>query len=209
MTVYTEAQSIYVASLKDYNAGNLHGVRIELNECDDLDEVWAKINAMLAASPEAKDFPQGGPAEEWAIHDFEGFGTWRISEYESIQHVFVAAKFIENAYNKTAAGIFLGEKADDVLDDDATPESLDDAFSEHFAGEWDSEREFVENLVEELGLPNVGNPRITTGPRESDTESLVDAISSYLDWDALTRDMTEGFTLVSEGGSVFAFRDEA
>lgn len=205
--IYTETQRIYVASLSDYNAGRLHGVFIDFSEVEDVDEVWAKINAMLAASPEAKAFPQGGPAEEWAIHDYEGFGEWRISEYESIAHVFVAAKFIEQAYNKTAAAIFLAEKADDVLDDDSTVESLDEAFSEHFAGEWDSEREFAENLVEELGLPRVGNPKIQTGYNEY--ESLVDAISSYLDWDTLTRDVTEGYTLVSAGGSVFAFRDEA
>ena len=210
MTVYVETQRIYVASLSDYNAGRLHGVHIDLSECDDVDEVWARINKMLAASPEFKAFPQGGPAEEWAIHDYEGFGEWRISEYQSINTVFVAAKFIEQAHSKEAAAIFLTHKGDDVITADTTVEELEDAFNDHWAGEWESERDFVYNLVEELGLPNVGNPMIPTGPEwNPKPQPLVDLISAYLDWDVLTRDMTDGYTLVSSGGSVYVFRDEA
>jgi antirestriction protein len=210
MTVYVETQRIYVASLSDYNAGRLHGVHINLNECDTIDDVWAQINKMLADSPEAKAFPQGGKAEEWAIHDYEGFGTWHISEYASINRVFVAAKFIEQAHNKEAAAIFLAHKGDEYLGGDSTPESLDDAFGDHFAGEWDSERDFAENLVNELGLPDVGNPMVNTGPDwNPQPRPLVELIESYLNWDRLATDMAEGYTLVSEGGSVFAFHDEA
>lgn len=42
---------------------------------------------MLALSPEAS-------AEEFAIHDYEGFGDLRISEYASLQNVASYADFI-------------------------------------------------------------------------------------------------------------------
>lgn len=208
--IYTETQRIYVASLSDYNAGRLHGVFINLNECDTVDDVWRQINKMLAASPEFKAFPAGGPAEEWAIHDYEGFGEWHISEYASIARVFVAAKLIESEGAKAAA--FLASFDDRGAFDDVTDvEDLEAKLSEHYCGEFESEQEFAEELVGELGLPNIGNPMVNTGPDwNPKPEPLVDLISSYLDWDTLTRDMSDGYTFVDNGsGGVFVFRDEA
>src|SRR5713101_9164870 len=69
---------IYVASLSDYNAGRLHGAWINANQ--EPEELQAAISAMLAKSKEPI-------AEEWAIHDYEGFEPLRLSEYESIEHV--------------------------------------------------------------------------------------------------------------------------
>lgn len=42
---------------------------------------------MLACSPETD-------AEEWAIHDYEGFGSYSLSEYESFESVCERACFI-------------------------------------------------------------------------------------------------------------------
>lgn len=42
---------IYVAGLAAYNKGKLHGVWI--NACDDINNIWEQIKAMLAASPES------------------------------------------------------------------------------------------------------------------------------------------------------------
>lgn len=89
-------QRIYVASLSDYNGGRLHGVHIDMGDALDIDEVWGKVNAMLAASPEFKAFPQGGPAEEWAIHDYEGFGGWHLGENENLEKVLMVANLIAN-----------------------------------------------------------------------------------------------------------------
>jgi antirestriction protein len=68
---------LYVASLSDYNAGILHGEWIDVTDEGAMRE---GISAMLASSPTAKQ--EGLPAEEWAIHDYEGFGELRLSEYE-------------------------------------------------------------------------------------------------------------------------------
>ncbi|MFI8736653.1 antirestriction protein ArdA [Ectopseudomonas toyotomiensis] len=63
---------IYVADLAAYNAGHLHGVWI--NATLELDDIRAQVDVMLAASP-----VEG--AEEYAIHDFEGFDGYSLGEY--------------------------------------------------------------------------------------------------------------------------------
>ena len=55
---------IYVACLAAYNNGYLHGAWIEADQ--DADEIRDEIAAMLARSPIEH-------AEEYAIHDYEGF----------------------------------------------------------------------------------------------------------------------------------------
>ena len=60
---------IYVACLAAYNGGILHGAWLDAAQ-----EPWAlydDVKAMLDASPVAG-------AEEFAIHDYEGFGEVRI-----------------------------------------------------------------------------------------------------------------------------------
>ena len=60
----TEPVRIYVACLAAYNNGVLHGRWIDAARGED--HIWEETRAMLAASP----IPD---AEEWAIHDYEGF----------------------------------------------------------------------------------------------------------------------------------------
>jgi len=62
---------IYVACLAAYNKGYLHGVWIDADQ--DADQIRGEIAAMLACSP-VED------AEEYAIHDYEGFESVSISE---------------------------------------------------------------------------------------------------------------------------------
>ena len=58
---------IYVADLAAYNNGILHGVWIDA--CKDIDTIWDDIHKILENSPLAG-------SEEWAIHDYEGFGDY-------------------------------------------------------------------------------------------------------------------------------------
>ena len=81
----SEEIRIYVADLAAYNNGKLHGVWI--NACDDVDDIKAQINEMLAASPE-------GFSAEYAIHDYEGFSGYTFSEYEGIDAAHDIACFI-------------------------------------------------------------------------------------------------------------------
>lgn len=208
MTIYTETQRIYVASLKDYNAGNLHGIHIDLNECTDLDEVWERINAMLAASPEAKEFPQGGPAEEWAIHDFEGFGSYRLHEYESIAKVFKVAKLIEA---KGAAASEWLANDDSVLDDADldTPEALIEWFEGCFMGEYDNGKDYAYHYVRDVGLPGIGSLHVETGRYDGRRIDVLEELENYLDWDALAEWALSDETVIEMGGGKIAvFRSE-
>lgn len=82
----TTEPKIYVADLAAYNNGYLHGVWI--NAAQAVDGIQEQINAMLAASP----VPD---AEEYAIHDYEGFEGYALGEYEGIDTAHEIACFIE------------------------------------------------------------------------------------------------------------------
>ena len=122
---------IYVACLAAYNNGFLHGQWIDANKA--AEAIHAEIQDMLEASPV-------GGAEEWAIHDYEGFEGLRLSEYESIEDVVRYAQLI--AEHGEAWALY----ADHVGEEYATEE----AFEEAYQGEWDSEEAFAENLADEI-----------------------------------------------------------
>ncbi len=85
ITTKTEHPLIYVACLAAYNQGRLHGEWIDAAQ-----EPWAlydAVRAMLDASPVAG-------AEEWAIHDYEGFGQLRLTEHTGLDRVSELATFI-------------------------------------------------------------------------------------------------------------------
>lgn len=77
---------VYVASLSDYNAARLHGAWIDADQ--PAEDILAEVKEMLAASPEPG-------AEEWAIHDHEGFCGIRIHEYESFETVARVAALLK------------------------------------------------------------------------------------------------------------------
>lgn len=90
---------IYVASLSDYNAGRLHGAWIDAVQ--EIDELHGAIADMLAGS-------STGRAEEWAIHDYEGFGPVELSEYESLANVARLARGIAEHGPAYAAWVGVG-----------------------------------------------------------------------------------------------------
>ena len=76
---------IYVACLAAYNNGYLHGAWIDADQ--GADEIREEIAAMLARSPIEH-------AEEYAIHDYEGFEGVTISEYAGIDTLVRLGAFI-------------------------------------------------------------------------------------------------------------------
>ena len=65
----TDIPRIYVADLAAYNSGKLHGVWIDATE--DLEDIQTQVQEMLKKSPEPF-------TEEYAIHDYEYFGSHRL-----------------------------------------------------------------------------------------------------------------------------------
>ncbi len=76
---------IYVASLADYNAGRLIGKWIDATQ--EAQAIHEEIAELLKQSQEPI-------AEEWAIHDYEGFSGVDIGEYSDIESVAEAATLV-------------------------------------------------------------------------------------------------------------------
>lgn len=150
----SEEIRIYVACLAAYNNGKLHGVWIDAT--DDIDDIQDQINEMLESSPEED-------AEEWAIHDYEGYGSYRLSEYEGIQSAHEIACFMEEH----------GEIAAELLSHFSTIDEAKKAMEESYAGCHESVADFAEELT-------------------TDTTEIPESLAFYIDYEKMGRDLELG-----------------
>lgn len=153
----SEAIRIYVADLAAYNAGHLHGVWIDATL--DLDDIQAQVDAMLAASP-----VEG--AEEYAIHDFEGFDGYRLGEYEGLQAAHEIACFIEEYPD--FGGVLLSHFND--------LEQARKAAEEDYCGCYTSLADYAQELTEQ-------------------TTNIPQHLANYIDYRAMALDMEIGGNL--------------
>lgn len=119
---------IYVASLTDYTHGELHGAWIDAAQ--DPDAIMSEVQAMLKASPTAREF--GSVAEEWRIDDYDEFGEVEIGEWDSVEQVSAIAKLLDG-WSAPIVAYFINEGYD--------VNEIDDKISSMFAGEYDGEDE--------------------------------------------------------------------
>jgi len=145
---------IYVACLASYNNGILHGRWIAARQ--GVDGIWRDASQMLLKSPAEY-------AEEWAIHDYEGFEGVYISEHEGFESVAEIAAFIE----KHGA---LGGK---VLDYYGDLESAKTALEDHYAGEYKTVADFAEEITTET----------------TETTEIPENLRFYIDYDHMARDL--------------------
>jgi antirestriction protein len=130
---------IYVASLSDYNNGILHGDWLDAT--DEPDQLHAGINTMLATSPTTRRY--GEPAEEWAIHDYEGFGPLRIGEYTGVERISRLARGIaEHGLAFAAWAAYVGDTEADLLDQ----------FEDRYQGEWRDVEDYADDLLDQLDV---------------------------------------------------------
>ncbi len=128
---------IYAASLSDYNAGRLYGAWLPADA--DPDDLATAIATMLAHSPTPD-------AEEWAIHDYEGFGPLRLSEYEDLSTVSqIGLGIVEHgpAFAHWAAICETGEQEELARFDDV------------YLGHWVSVEAYAAELLDDLGLDDL------------------------------------------------------
>lgn len=142
---------IYVACLAAYNNGKLHGVWIEANQ--PAEAIRDAIRAMLKKSPERD-------AEEWAIHDYEGFYDLRLSEWEGIERVTALAAFIEGH----------GELGAELVRHFGDVAEAATVIEERYAGKYKTLADFAQELTEET----------TTIPQN---------LAYYINYEAMARDM--------------------
>lgn len=178
------APRIYVASLSDYNAGILHGEWIDAT--DDLETMQVELDDMLASSAMLSRY--GEVAEEWAIHDYEGFGVLQLSEHESLETISRIGDGIITHGEAFAAW------ADHVGSD---PDELE-RFEDCFLGEWESIEAFAESMIDDYGIMD-------------DIEKMVpEHIRPYIEIDieAFARDLHYGGDITpvdKPGGGVWVF----
>ena len=162
---------IYVVCLAAYNNGYLHGAWIDAEQ--DADQIRDQIASMLCRSP-VED------AEEYAIHDYEGFEGVSISEYAGIDTVARMAAFIAE-HGALGAGL-LEQFSGDMNQAEST---LEDCYYGQFAS--------LADYMEELTTESVTIP---------------EALRYYINWKGMARDAETGgdlFTIETAHGEVHVF----
>ncbi|VVN79452.1 antirestriction protein ArdA [Pseudomonas fluorescens] len=147
----TTEPRIYVADLAAYNSGYLHGVWIDATL--DASEIQDQINAMLEQSPV-------GDAEEYAIHDYEGFDGYRLGEYAGIDTAHEIACFIEEFPAFGGA----------LLDQFSSVEEARKAAEEDYCGCYESLADYAQEITEE-------------------TTEIPEHLRYYINYEAMARDM--------------------
>jgi len=193
ITQVDDTPRIYVACLASYNAGILHGAWIDADR--DAEEIMEEIRVILRSSPEPNvlvDCPECEGAgceeckdgkvpssEEWAIHDYEGFGGVQIAEYQGIEEVAdLAAKIAE-----------YGEAYACYVDHEGIDHATVEGFEEAYCGEWDSEQDYAEYLFDEC-------------------YEVPDYLQFYIDYEKFARDIFIGdnYSLQGPSGQLHIFR---
>ncbi len=144
---------IYVACLAAYNNGYLHGEWIDASQ--DEEALFLEVQKILLASPMFG-------AEEFAIHDYEGFGDISINEYTELKTISEIANFVEE-YDELGAAV-LGYVDGDI---DQARKLLE----EYYHGEHDSEEEFAYYWIHEV-----------------DCREIPEFLQYYIDYKAMARD---------------------
>ena len=160
---------LYRAPLSDNIGGRLHGVWIDCAGKDEA-EIFAEIKAMLSLSSEEI-------AEEYAIHDYEGFGGLKISEYAGVVQIVAFAALIET--HGEAITHFISHFG-------MSKEGAAEAFESSYCGHHESFREFSDDLFDEVYA-----------------HDIPEGLRCYIDYAAFARDLEIGdYTAIeaSHGG---------
>lgn len=194
----TETPRIYVACLASYNNGVLHGRWID---AVDESEIQEEVAAMLRESrypnvqvecpecegcdddcDECKGTGTVPSAEEWAIHDHEGFHGVSISEHDSFDDIAELAQLIEEHGPAYAA------YADLVGADNANGPG----FQDKYCGEFGSEQEYAEQLIDDC----------------YNIKEMMGNLSFYFDYEKFARDLfiNDYTSQDSPEGGIFVFR---
>ena len=166
---------IYVASLSDYNAGILHGAWIVADQ--DADMIHQEITEMLIASPATKQY--GDIAEEWSIHDTDGFPN--LGENPQLETVATIGQAIAEHGDAFTAWI------DNSSYNAEHPEN----FREEYSGEYESVKDYAYDFAEQSGLYS----------------QLTDMnMDGFVDWEAYGESLLQdGWYCSSPTGGIYIF----
>ena len=164
----TETPRIYVACLSSYNNGRLYGKWIDATQ--DPDDIAEEIKEMLAASPTPG-------AEEYAIHDSEGFNGM-LDEYDDLYMVSGLAQLIETHGADLVSGVR------DHVGTSKLQWTID-AFEDNYLGSADTLADYVYEEAKDSGM----------------LDRIPDEYQRYIDWEAVAhdRELDDLFTVEADG----------
>jgi len=192
---------IYVASLSDYNAGELHGEWIDVTDKDTmLEEIAAMLRKskypnVMVECPDCEGEIIPGPmcqtckgqgevpsAEEWAVHDYEcDAGKVDMGEHPDLDELCELVEAIEEH-----GEAFLAWHNEDPRYNNASD------FKEKYLGEFDSLADHVQEYWEGNGFKAEPWPHP----------------SNYIDWESMANDWERGgdvTTIRNKNGKVWIF----
>jgi antirestriction protein len=177
----TTTRRIYVACLASYNAGTLHGAWIDATQgAEGIKEDIAKVlraspfpnvtvncpdHTMFTDSPCAlcKGTGKVPSAEEFAIHDYEGFGNIKLSEFTHIDDVAAIAEALEEHDGAFEVAYANFHDLNEALD----------AVRENYCGAYDSVTDYAEAFADDTGM----------------LSEMPENLRCYFDFEAFGRDM--------------------
>ena len=165
---------VYIACLSAYNNGYLHGAWVDATE--GVEHVRDRIAQILSSSPMWRE----ECCEEWAIHDFQGFGNYKVSEYHGLEELCAVAECLKECDK------FPSEVVSWLIDDygiDGAKERMDD----DYIGEFDSSSDLAYHYVEETGL----------------LDGVHKSVAMYFDYEAFGRDLDLNGDVISFSGHYF------
>lgn len=199
-----DTPQVWIGCLASYNAGRLIGEWVDATDADEIGEAEKRVAiTAVAAAKEAGEYPvYFGDPEEFFIADYDGFPQAAVSmlgEYADYATVAAVAVGIE-AHGEPFAK-WLGSI--DSLDEPAT---LVERFTESYRGEWESEEAFAMEQAMEMGLGGLGavweRPKPPYGISD-ERVNIIDALSSYIDWETVAREYFDHGSYTFDDGSVF------
>lgn len=168
------AMKIYVACLAAYNSGRLHGAWIDATS--DTEAMQEAVDAMLAASPVAD-------AEEWAIHDYDGFPN--LGEYPGLEAVADMAQLFED-FDHIDEGDLRA-----ILDNFRDPAEARDELDDNFVGTFNTFRDYADDAADE---------NMAAHDIKDDSP-----LARYFDYDAWARDLAMEMTVIDCPSGVAVF----
>lgn len=178
------APCIYVACLCAYNNGHSSGCWIDANQ--EPEAIWQEINSMLANSP----MPD---AEEWAIHDYQNFGSISIDEYENIEELCQWVKLLTLHSNDRDAVAAYVDWAKNIGLEEITSEN----FKSRYCGHWDNAEAFA-----------LRSDEIEERYNWSGLESQFYFWSTVIDWKKVGRELelSDEYYYIDASPGIYVFR---
>lgn len=177
-TLTIDSARVWIGCLACYGDGRLVGEWVAAEAADEvtLDDIHANSGGIRLG------------CEEMWVMDSDGLPISReMSPDEAAEWGRLLVEVDEWQRDALIAWVRSG---DYVAEGQTDLPSLSD-FEERYAGEWNSFREYAENLADEIGL----------------MAGVPDEIAGYFNWDAWTRDVAFDYTTCSaSGGGVHVFR---